>query len=479
MKLKLYNTRIRGLSELEPIDGSTVRMYACGPTVYNFAHIGNFRTYVSEDILRRTILFLGYKLKHVMNITDVGHLSDDGDDGEDKMEIAAQQKKMSVWDIAKMYTEAFYKDSEKLNIQQPDVVSPATEHIQEMIDLVKVLEDKGFTYIADGNVVFDIDKFNSYGKMAGLKLDELQAGARIEVDTEKHNPYDFVLWFTKSKFQNQSMKWDSPWGEGYPGWHLECSAMSQKYLGDQFDIHCGGVDHINVHHTNEIAQTEAATGKSPWVNIWLHTEFLLMDTGKMSKSKGGFITIASLEEQGFQALDFRYFCLGANYRTQLNFSKESMVSAKIARTKLHEKVSSLPEISIDKQISLSEVQEELSTESQEVLNEFSAALADDLNTSKALGTVWTMLKQQSIPEEEKSQLILLMDQVLGLDLIPGLKEELEIEKSEQDEIEQLIKERNDARKNKDFAKADTIRDTLTQKGISLIDTPKGTQWKKI
>jgi cysteinyl-tRNA synthetase len=312
--MQLYNTMTRSVEDFKPLEDKKVKLYACGPTVYNYAHIGNLRTYVFEDILRRSLEYFGYSVIHVMNVTDVGHLVGDNDDGEDKMVKSSRETGKSVYEIADFYTRAFFQDTGKLNIKQPSIACRATEHIQEMIALVQRLERKGHTYFSGGNVYFSIDTFPEYGSLARLELDALLSGTRIAVDQNKRNPKDFVLWFTKSKFENQAMTWDSPWGRGYPGWHLECSAMSMKYLGEQFDIHCGGTDHIPVHHTNEIAQSEAATGKSPWVRYWLHGEFLLDDTGKMSKSKGEFLTLPYLEKQGYSPLDYRYFCLGAHYR---------------------------------------------------------------------------------------------------------------------------------------------------------------------
>jgi cysteinyl-tRNA synthetase len=328
-QLKLFNTMGRKVVPFEPLESGKVRLYCCGPTVYNYAHIGNLRAYCFEDVLRRTLEYLGFSVNHVMNITDVGHLTGDGDAGEDRMTKSARETGKTPWEIAEFYTEAFFADMARLNIMTPGTVCKATGHIPEMIALIQRIEANGFTYVAGGNLYFDISKFPNYGKLALLSLDDLQAGSRIEVDKNKKNPHDFVLWFTKSKFEHQAMLWDSPWGRGYPGWHIECSAMSMKYLGESIDIHCGGIDHISVHHTNEIAQSEAATGK-PWVNFWLHNEFLVLEREKMSKSLGNFITLATLAEKGFAPLDYRYFCLGAHYRSQLKFSDDGLVSAKMA-----------------------------------------------------------------------------------------------------------------------------------------------------
>ena len=327
MELKVYNTLQRQIEPFHPIEEGRVSFYACGPTVYNYAHIGNLRTYVFEDILRRSLEYFGYEVQHVMNVTDVGHLTDDADQGEDKMEVSAREKKMSVWEIAEFYANAFFKDLEKLNIEPPTKTCRATDHIGDMIGLIKRLEEKGYTYVAGGNVYFDISQFPDYGKLALLDRQDLKIGARVERDPNKRNPRDFVLWFTQSKFEHQTMQWDSPWGRGYPGWHVECSAMSMKYLGEQFDIHAGGVDHIPVHHTNEIAQSEAATGRK-WVNYWLHGEFLVMKGAKIAKSAGNSITFSVLEEENFEPLDYRYFCLGGHYRSQLIFTKEALEVAR-------------------------------------------------------------------------------------------------------------------------------------------------------
>jgi len=339
MDLTLYNTLTRRREKFVPLTKGKAGLYTCGPTVYNYAHIGNLRSYIFEDLLKRVLIWNGYNVKHVMNITDVGHLTSDADVGEDKMLLAALREKKSVWKIAEYYTKSFKKDMKKLNILPPDIWSKATDHIPEQIELIQTLEKKGFTYIAGGNVYFNTSKLNDYGKLAQLKLDaEMQA--RIKDDKNKKNPHDFVLWFTKSKFEAQEMKWHSPWGkEGYPGWHLECSAMAMKYLGKQFDIHCGGIDHVPVHHTNEIAQSEAATGKKPWVKYWLHNEFLVLSQGeKMAKSGGNFITLSTLEEKGFHPLDYRYFCLGTHYRKPLMFSYEALEGARSTTKKLVEKV---------------------------------------------------------------------------------------------------------------------------------------------
>ena len=460
----------RTVQEFKPINESEVGLYGCGPTVYNYAHIGNLKTYVFEDLLRRTLEYLGYNVKHVMNITDVGHLTDDADDGEDKMEKSAREKGQSVWEIAEFFTNAFFNDTKKLNILNPHVSCKATEHIQEMIDLIKTLENRGFTYEAGGNIYFSIDKFPDYGKMALLDRQKLSAGARIEVDSNKKNPHDFVLWFTNSKFENHAMLWDSPWGKGYPGWHVECSAMSMKYLGEQFDIHCGGIDHVSIHHTNEIAQTEAATGKK-WVNYWLHGEFLVMNKAKMAKSAGNFLTLSVLEEKGYNPLDYRYFCLGGHYRSQLQFSWESLDSAKTARGNLVEKIRILLESGQKEDV------DTLGSAALKYVEDFNSSISDDLNLPKALAVVWMLLKDKELTDSEKLSLILHFDNVLGLDL-----EETAADNTESgvdQEVLDLIKDREEARKAKDFAKSDEIRDQLKNMGIEIKDTADGTKWKKV
>ncbi len=470
MGLRLYNTMGRKTEEFKPINSGEALVYACGPTVYNFAHIGNLRTYVFEDILRRVLAFSGYRVRHVMNVTDVGHLTDDADDGEDKMEKRARETGRSVWEIADFYTKAFFSDIEELNIIKPETVCRATDHIQEMIDLILRLEENGYTYSAGGNIYFSIDKFSDYGKLALLDRQKLHAGARIEVDSNKRNPHDFVLWFTNSKFENQSMMWDSPWGRGYPGWHVECSAMSIKYLGESFDIHCGGIDHINVHHTNEIAQSEAATGKK-WVNYWLHGEFLVMNKAKMAKSARNFITMSTLKEKGYDPLDYRYFCLSGHYRSQLQFSFEALDSARTARLNMEERLKNIYRETGGKK------PEKLSVNGEKYLSDFRETVEDDLNCPKALAVFWTMLKDQSLDSGEKLILSEEFDGITGLDLSRKMKEK------EDNGIDEkaagLIKEREIARKNRDFGRADSIRDTLAGMGIEIKDTPEGTVWKKM
>ena len=466
--MKLYNTMDRKVEEFVPIEEGKVGMYCCGPTVYNYAHIGNLRTYIFEDILHRTLEEAGYRVKHVMNITDVGHLTGDGDDGEDKLGKRSRETGKSVWDIAAFYTDAFFADEKALNIKRPNVVCKATDHIQDMIALIKRLEEKGHTYTAGGNVYFSIDTIDDYGKLAGQKQEDKLSGARIAVDGNKRNPQDFVLWFTNSKFGEQAMMWDSPWGRGYPGWHIECSAMSMKYLGETFDIHCGGIDAIPVHHTNEIAQSEAATGHK-WVNYWCHGEFLLNDKGKMSKSSGEFLTLPVLVGHGYNALDYRYFCLGGHYRTQLKFSYEALDHAKSARERLNSMVAELK--------AKAKPESTISEKAESYKDAFFAALFNDLRCPEALAVMWKMLKDNSITEGEKLSLLYSMDKVLGLDL-----DKVEAKKEEKvggEEEWKLVEERKQAKAEKNYQRADEIRKELETRGYTVKDTPQGPILQKI
>ena len=506
MALQIYNSMGRKREEFIPVNEGKCGFYGCGPTVYNYAHIGNLRAYVFLDTLDRVLRFLGYEINHVMNITDIGHLTGDDDAGEDKMLNTAKERGQSVLEVANFYTKAFFGDIERLNIRKPDVVCKATDHIPEMIELVKRLEAKGHTYMAGGNLYFDIATFPDYGKLANINLDELKAGARIDVDENKRNPYDFVLWFTKSKFENQALVWDSPWGVGYPGWHLECSAMSMKYLGEQIDIHTGGIDHIPIHHTNEIAQSECATGKK-WVNYWLHNEFLVMSKGKdgesekMSKSSGGFLTLQTLVEKGYDALDYRFFLLGGHYRSQLAFSWDAMDSAKNARRTLNQRLEKVVSSAIEDGLSGDTIVKlanrekiadfatiEYSAVAKEFLEAFTVAVEDDLATPRALSQLQMAIKSKDVSKTELVYLVAQMDFVLGLKLIEiavdAYNKSKETVKSTSEstgdaEIDALVIERNNAKKDKNYARSDEIRDLLKEKGIVLIDTKDGTTWERI
>ena len=478
--LRLFNTLGRQIQEFKPEKQGKIGFYGCGPTVYNYAHIGNLRAFVTHDILVRTLRRLGYEVTHVMNITDVGHLSDDADEGEDKMLKSAEERGKSVLEIADFYTQAFFKDTERLNITRPTVVCKATEHVNDMIELIKRIEANGFTYQAGGNLYFDISKFPHYGDLALLRLDELKAGARTGMDGNKRNPGDFVLWFTRSKFENQALIWDSPWGRGYPGWHIECSAMSMKYLGETFDIHAGGIDHIPVHHTNEIAQSEAATGKHPWVKYWIHNEFLVMDKGKMSKSAGGFLTLQTLVDMGYHPLDYRYLLLGGHYRSQLQFSYAALDGAKNARKTLSDRIRALEMKNRESGGNPAGIPHSYSDSVRGFLEKFNKALEDDLNTPRAMAELWGLFRDSSIEPGETLAAAFDMDGVLGLKLA---EEAASLSWSAEDpaliaEIEGLIAERQQAKEVKNYKLADEIRQTLRERGIILEDSAAGTSWKR-
>ena len=463
--MKIYNTLSKKVEEFIPYHNDKVTMYTCGPTVYHYAHIGNLRTYIAEDILEKTLNYLGYNVKRVMNITDVGHLSSDADTGEDKMVKGAKREHKTVLEIAKYYTDCFKEDCRKLNIKWPETVVPATSLIDYYIEFIKVLIDKEYAYLSNGNVYFDTSKLKDYYKLTNHNEDELISGVRddVEEDTNKRNKTDFVLWFTKSKFEDQELKWNSPWGLGYPGWHIECSCISLKYLGEELDIHCGGVDNIFPHHTNEIAQTESYIGKK-WCNYWVHTEHLNDSTGKMSKSKGEFLTVNLLESKGYNPLAYRLFCLGSHYQNQLVFSYESLDSTVNAYNKLINKVKSIKKDNskLDKTIF------------KEYDDKFKLALSDNLNTSNALTVLYDVIKSD-INNNTKLSLIESFDKVLSLDL---LKENIVDSKLEQ-YINEMIEKRKEAKVNKDFATADSIRNELLEKGIVLKDTREGTMFEVI
>lgn len=463
MELRLYNTMGRRVEPFVPLRAGEVGMYCCGLTVYNYAHIGNLRTYVFEDVLRRVLEHAGYRVTHVMNVTDVGHLTDDADDGEDKMEKGARREGRSVREIADFYTKAFFRDFGLLGCRMPTVVCKATDHIAEMIELIRRLEARGFTYEAGGNVYFDISRFPNYGRLALLDGQELKAGARIAVDEGKRNPHDFVLWFTRSKFEHQSMLWDSPWGRGYPGWHIECSAMALKYLGEQFDIHCGGIDHVPVHHTNEIAQTEAATGK-PWVRTWMHGEWLLMGREKMAKSAENFVTLSTLAERGFHPLDYRCFLLGAHYRSPLAFGWDALEAARAGRRGLLERMVQLRAES-------PEGPAVPAGAAAERLAAFESHAADDLNMPRCLAELWALLRDAAIPAPQRLGAALRMDDILGLGLAGAKPEEVRLD----GETQRLLSERDQARKARDFKRADELRAALKERGIEVQDGPDGTK----
>ncbi len=465
MSFYLYNTMTRNKEEFIPANKNKVGMYTCGPTVYNYAHIGNLRTYIFEDALKKSLEYVGYKVKHVMNVTDVGHLQSDGDEGEDKMALGASREHKTVWEIAKFYEDAFFEDCKKLNVKKPTVVCRATEHIEDMIKFVQKLEERGYTYESNGNVYFEIDKFEDYTKLANLSIDELEAGSRIEIDPNKKNPLDFVLWFTNSKFSNQIMQWNSPWGRGFPGWHLECSTMSIKYLGENIDIHCGGIDHIPVHHTNEIAQSEAALGHK-WVNYWVHGEFLVLDGGKMSKSSGDFLTVSKLEE-GFSPLDYRYFCLQSKYRKQLVFSFESLKDAQNGYKALKKKIGTIL-TNIDE---TNNMNKELISGYQE---KFKTQISDDLNIANAFTVLNEVIKDGELNNKEKAFLIEDFDKVFSLNLMTIEKEAIELDEKL---INHLIEERNIARKEKNYKRSDKIRAQLLEMNIEVLDSKEGTSWR--
>lgn len=467
MALQLFNTLNRRKEDFKPIDPSMVKLYCCGPTVYNFAHIGNLRTYIFEDLLRRTLARAGFNLTHVLNITDVGHLQSDADEGEDKMSIASAREKKSPWEIAKFYEEAFFDDCRKLGILRPHIVCRATEHIADMLDMVRTLEKKGFAYRAGGNqpnVYFDTAKFPAYADFARLP-EAQQAAARVEADANKRNPTDFVLWFTLqgSKYPNQIMKWESDYGEGFPGWHIECSAMATKYLGDQIDIHCGGIDHVPVHHTNEIAQSEACHGHK-WVNYWLHGEFLLMDEGKMSKSKGDFMTLQRVIDAGYSPLHYRYLCLTAHYRGPLNFSFDSLDSARNTYDTLCHKA--------DEWRAQYPVAAQLSATARGIVKKIDEAMQDDLNSPIALSVLWEALRDEELPVPDKLAVLDAADSALGLGGATLAKPELSREQ------EELVIKREALRREKKWQEADQIRDILAQDGLLLKDRPEGTSWYK-
>lgn len=460
--MKFYNSLTKNVEEFIPRDKNLVTMYTCGPTVYHYAHIGNLRTYIMEDILEKSLNYLGYNVKRVMNITDVGHLSSDADTGEDKMLKGAKREHKSVMEIAKYYTECFKNDCDTLNIKWPSIVVPATSMISEYIEFIKGLEDKGYTYFSGGNVYFDTSKLDKYYVLTNNNENDLKNAVRndVEVDYNKKNNIDFVLWFTKSKFDNQELKWDSPWGVGYPGWHIECSVISYKNLGEYLDIHCGGVDNKFPHHTNEIAQTESYVGHK-WCNYWFHAEHLNDESGKMSKSKGEFLTISLLKEKGYNPLSYRFMTLNSHYRKQLVFSYDNLDQSENAYKKLLNRVNSISdEGEFDKDIF------------EKYNDSFKKSISEDLNTSNAITVLYDLLKDNDVNGKTKLELIKSFDKVLSLDLI-----KLNVVSDKHDYIMSKIELRNNAKKNKDYELADKIRNELLNEGIVLVDTREGTTYK--
>lgn len=458
--MRIYNTLSRQIEEFIPLEEGKVRMYTCGLTVYYYAHIGNLRTYIFEDVLEKTLTYLGYDVKRVMNITDVGHMTGDSEDGEDKMSKEAAKEGRSVTEIAAFYTDAFKKDFKKLHIKLPEILEPATSHIDTYIEIIEKLLEDDYAYISGGNVYFDVSKMPDYYQLSGKNKEELKVAVREDVseDKNKRNQADFGLWFTTSKFEDQLMKWDSPWGVGYPGWHIECSGIACKFLGDRIDIHCGGIDNIFPHHSNEIAQSEAYVGHK-WCNYWVHGEYLNDKRGKMSKSKGGILTLTTLEENGFSPLSYRYFCLNSHYRKGLIFTYESLEGAQNAYTKLKNKVVALTEEGSIENIAFYQEQ-------------FKQALSDDLNTATALTVLYDVLKSP-LNDASKKYLVAEFDQVLSLDLLKQDKKE----SFDEAEIMEKIEQRAAAKKNKDYLLADKIRDELLARGIQLIDNKEGTTFE--
>jgi cysteinyl-tRNA synthetase len=462
-QLQLFNTMSRASEPLTPRKPGEVSVYCCGPTVYDYPHIGNMRTYLFEDLLVRTLRGAGYRVVHAMNITDVGHLVSDADEGEDKMALAVKREGKKSADIAQFYTNIFWDHSQKLNITRPDVVCKATDHIQEMIDLIRVLQEKGFAYQSGGNVYFDIGRFDEYGKLANINVAEQLAGARIEADERKRSPLDFALWFTDSKFVGQELQWDSPWGRGYPGWHIECSAMAIKHVGEYIDIHCGGIDHIGAHHTNEIAQSECAIGHR-WVQSWMHGAFLVDATGKMSKSKGKFLTVQSLVDEGLDPLAYRLFCLGAHYRSPLTLSMESIGAAQTSLERLRQAVVSLKESSAPAAAASSEA-------AQSYLAAFEKAIGEDLNAPRALAVLWGVVGDRTLPAATALELIAAFDSILGLNLMSATDAAAE---EVPEVVLALVQQREDARRARDWSASDRLRSEVLAMGYEIKDTAQGT-----
>ena len=469
----LYNSLSHKKELFVPRDPQLVRMYTCGPTVYHYAHIGNLRTYIMEDVLEKSLRYLGYPVKRVMNITDVGHLSSDADTGEDKMLKGAAREHKTVMQVAEFYTNAFFADCDKLNIKRPDAVEPATNCIDEYIHMIETLLEKGYAYLAGGNVYFDTSRLDKYYVFNDHDEEDLAVGVRegVEEDTNKRNKNDFVLWFTKSKFEDQALKWESPWGVGYPGWHIECSCISMKHLGEYLDIHAGGIDNAFPHHTNEIAQSESYLGH-PWCNYWFHVHHLNTDSGKMSKSKGEFLTVSLLESKGYDPMAYRYFCLQSHYRRNLVFSWENLDNAAGAYDKLIAKIAALKD----------EGQVDMAAFGQ-LKEKFVGALNGDLNTSLAVTALYDVLKAKA-NDATKLYALKDFDQVLSLNLLAAAqalqkKQAEETAASADPEIDALVAARTEAKKAKNFGEADRIRDRLKEMGVEIIDTPQGAKWRKV
>ena len=460
--MRFFNTLTKKIEEFIPNEKGKISMYTCGPTVYHYAHIGNIRTYVLEDLFEKTFRYIGYDVKRVMNITDVGHLQSDGDTGEDKMSIAAKRENKTSHEIAEYYTNAFFEDCELINIKRPDIVSKATDNIESYIKIIEKLLKEEKAYISNGNIYFDTSKDETYYELSGRNADELMVAVRedIEEDNDKKNPFDFGLWFTNSKFSNQELQWDSPWGRGYPGWHIECSAIAIKNLGEHLDIHMGAEDAIFPHHTNEIAQSEAYLGHK-WCNYWVHLSFLNVNNTKMSKSKGDILRVVDLKNKGYDPLSYRYFILNTYYHKQVNFSFDALDSAEVALKKLRNKIKQLKDTeSVDNNIF------------KDWDDKFKSYIEDDLNTANAMTLLYDLLKSD-VDDSTKLALIQSWDKVFSLDLIQEDCDELNYE------IIKKIEERNLAKKNKDFAKADMIRDELLKQGIKLIDGREGTTFEYV
>ncbi len=464
--IKLYNTLTKQKSDFIPLNGNEVRIYSCGPTVYGYAHIGNFRAYTFVDNLRRTLEYNGYTLKHVMNITDVGHLESDADEGEDKMEKAAKKENKDPYEIAKFYTDAFFKDMGRLNIERPEIIAKATDHIEDMLEFAKEIVKNGYGYETSKGIYFDISKLDKYPVLSNRNVEDQIAGARVDVDPEKRNPYDFAIWIKAP--ENHIMKWDSPWGLSYPGWHLECSAMSRKYLGEVFDIHTGGVDHIPTHHENEIAQSKGAFGKIP-AKVWMHVEFLQVDGGKMSKSLGNVYTLNQLQEKGIEPLAFKLFCYTAHYRTKLNFTFEGAMASQKALNRLRE--------SYIKHKNSEEDIEEYKIE--EYKEKFLEAINDDLNFPLAMSIIWEIARNEK-QSNKIAELLLQFDRVLGLDL-KNSEKYIENQKNIDlpEEITELLEKRKQARNEKNWDLSDKLRDELNEKGYIVKDTKTGMTIEKI